>query len=131
LSAARHVEAAARYNVRVAEGALLPSVDLVGQIDRSAEVSTRNLESDREALLGVVTVPLYQAGAVSAQIRQAKHSHNQRRIEIEQFRRAVIERTTQAWEDLVAARERIFSRREQVRAAEIALEGTEQEAAVG
>lgn len=131
LEAAHYVEAAARYNVRAATASLLPSVSLVGRSLRSDEATLEDNSTRSDSLRAQVTIPLYQSGAVESQIRQAKEIANQRRIEIEQTRRAIVEATTQAWEDLQAARERIASTREQVRANEIALEGVRQEALVG
>lgn len=131
LEAAQHIEAAARYGVRAATSALLPQVSLVGRILRSDEATLDDVSSRSDSLRAQITIPLYQSGSVASQVRQAKEVANQRRIEIEQTRRAIVEATTQAWEDLQAARERIASTREQVRASEIALEGVRQEAMVG
>jgi TolC family type I secretion outer membrane protein len=131
LEAAQYVEDAARHNVRVATGALLPSVNLVGRVLRSDETTFEDSESRSDSIRAQITIPLYQSGAVESQVRQAKEIASQRRIEIEQTRRAIVESTTQAWEDLESARARIATGREQVRANEIALEGVRQEASVG
>ena len=61
----------------------------------------------------------------------AEQVASQRRIEIEVARRAVVENVTKAWEVLQAASAQITALRDAVRAAEIALEGVTQEAAVG
>ena len=131
LEAAQYVEEAAQHGVRVATGALLPSVNLVGRVLRSDEATLEDIASRSDSLRAQVTIPLYQSGSVESQVRQAKEVANQRRIEIEQTRRAIVERTTQAWEDLQSSRSRIETGRDQVRANEIALEGVRQEASVG
>jgi TolC family type I secretion outer membrane protein len=131
IEAAQYVEDAARHSVRVATGALLPSLNLIGQVLRSDEATLQGAESDSDSIRAQLTIPLYQSGSVESQVRQAKEVASQRRVEIEQTRRAIVERTTQAWEDLQSARARIATNREQVRANEIALEGVRQEASVG
>lgn len=131
VDAARFSEAAAGFGVTTAFGQLLPTVNLVGQMRRSDETTTENVASRSDSIIAQVTVPLYQSGSVTSQVRQAKQVRNQRRIEIEATLRTTLEATEQAWEALVAARSQIDSRAEQVRANEIALEGVKQEAAVG
>ena len=78
-----------------------------------------------------MSVPLYQQGAVTARLRAAREVASQRRIEIEQNRRAVLENVSVAWENLQTARAQIAAFGDAVRAAEIALDGVTQEAAVG
>jgi len=79
----------------------------------------------------VVTVPLFSGGLTSSRIRQAIERNNADRITIEAQRRAVLQQVTQSWNQLIAARANIGSDTEQVRAAEIASEGTKQELGVG
>ena len=131
LQAAQFSEDAAHYSVRVAAGALLPSVNLVGRALHSDEASRENIATRSDSVRAQVTIPLYQAGSVASQVRQTKQVLQQRRIEIEQTRRVIVELTTVAWEELQAARARITTNREQIRANEVALEGVRQEASVG
>ena len=128
---AEHNEQAAKHAVRAASGDLLPSVNLVGELSRSDESSTEGVTADSESIIARVSVPLYQAGAVHSQVREAKERRNERRIDIENVRRRIIESATQAWEELTSTRSEIVSRTEEVRATKIALEGVRQEAAVG
>ncbi|MDA1101070.1 MAG: TolC family outer membrane protein [Proteobacteria bacterium] len=131
IAAALHRESVARHAVRVAEGSLLPTVDLVGQLQRTDENTAENISSRADSLNATVSIPLYQAGAVASRIRQAKELLNQRRIEVEQSRRDVIEAASQAWEQLTTTRSQISARSEEIRANTIALEGVRQEAEVG
>ncbi|MDP6706845.1 MAG: TolC family outer membrane protein [Alphaproteobacteria bacterium] len=128
---ASFAERAANDAVRVAFAEVLPTVDLAGQVVRSRETSLENVSSESESLLARVTIPIYQAGLVHAQVREAKEFRNQRRIQVERVRREVVELITQAWELLETARSNVKARLEEVRANEIALEGVRQEAAVG
>jgi TolC family type I secretion outer membrane protein len=135
LAQSRYNEEAQGHAVRVATGNLLPTVSLVGSASRADDLSGDDTLSTTvtgsESLTAQVTVPLYQSGSVSSQIRQAKQTRNQRRIEIEETRRQVEEATIQAWETLIAARQVIVATREQVEANQIALDGVIQENQVG
>lgn len=131
INAAQQAEAAAGHDVRTAFGSLLPSISLVGTLQRTDEATIENSSARNDSLIAQLSVPLYQAGSVSSKVRQAKELRNQRRIEIEVARRFVVEETRQAWEALVASRSRIAAREQEVRANEIAMEGVKQEAAVG
>ncbi len=128
---AERSEAASRAAVEVANGVILPSVNLTGALSRGYDTSSFNDRLDSASLTATVTVPLYQSGSEYSQIRQAKQTNSQRRIDIETQRRAVVESVTQAWASLNSATEQIRANVDQVRAAEVALDGVEQEAEVG
>ena len=131
LKSARHAEAAARHGIAVSKGSLWPTVSLVGDLTRSEESTARNGRT-KSAFLGLeIGVPLYQAGAAYSNVRQRRQIASQRRLEIDGARRQVIQNATQAWEALNTAQAQIEARSKEVQAAEIALEGVKQEAAVG
>jgi TolC family type I secretion outer membrane protein len=129
--AAQYAEQAATDAVDQVRGELLPEVGLVGSVGRNWEPSTSIDRADSASVTAQVTIPLYQAGVVSARVREAKHTAGQRRIEIEEARRLATENAIRAWEALTTARAGIRSRQAQVRSADIALEGVRQEADVG
>ncbi len=131
LEGAGHQEDAARDAVEVAFGEILPNATLNGTVDGGHETTREYVTTHSISILARVTVPLYQAGAVHARVRQAKELRNQRRIEVERARRRAVETVTQSWENLGTARSNIAARQQEVRANEIALEGVRQEAAVG
>lgn len=131
--AAAFVAEAARYNVDVVRGDLLPSVNLqasasktIEDLDHVSDGNTRQL-----SLLGSINVPLYEAGSVYSAVREAKQVESQRRIEIIGAARSVREAVVSSWNLLAAARETIVSSKAQVAAAGIALEGVKQENLVG
>jgi TolC family type I secretion outer membrane protein len=128
---ARYSEQAAQHAVRTAVGQLLPTVDLVGALDRSDETTARNVDTSNASVSAQVRVPLYQSGAVHSRVREAKERRSQARIDVEVAERQVVERATQAWEILVSSRSQISAREEEVKANQIALEGVRQEAEVG
>ncbi len=131
IAVAIHNENAARHAVEVAEADLLPTVDLAGQVSRSDETSFEDISNRSDSINAIVSVPLYQAGAVHSQIRQAKELLNERRIAVEQTRRDVAEAASAAWERLTTTRSQILARSDEIRANTIALEGVRQEAEVG
>jgi outer membrane protein len=124
-------EVAAQRSVRAAEGALYPTLSLNGSATHSEQAQVQNSETDSATIGASVTIPLYQQGSEYATIRQQKQTANQRRIEIELQRRSVRESVTRSWASLSSASDRIRSGVDQVRAAEIALDGVRQEAEVG
>lgn len=129
--AAQYSEQAALGAVNQVRGELLPEIGLQGALSRSWESQASIDRADGASITAQVRIPLYQAGVVSARVREAKHTAGQRRIEIEETRRQVREVAIRAWESLTTARAAIRSRQSQVDAAEIALEGVRQEALVG
>ncbi|HSR73081.1 MAG TPA: TolC family outer membrane protein [Kiloniellales bacterium] len=124
-------ERAAQKRVREVLGELYPTVSLVGTLRHAEETSSSNSESDSAALLAEVVVPLYQQGAVSSRVREAKQVASQRRLEIEETRRRATQEAVSAWNALESARAQHISFQSGVRSAEIALEGVRQENAVG
>jgi outer membrane protein/adhesin transport system outer membrane protein len=129
--AAEYAERAAREGIDVVFGELLPSLSLTGSLSTGEDQSRKNVSTDSAAIIAQVTIPLYQAGGVTSRVREAKQRVSQRRQDIEVQRRLAAQTATTAWQALETARAQIQSFEAQVRAAEIALEGVQQEAAVG
>ena len=130
LSAQYNVDAS-DFEIEAIEGEFLPTLTLEGSYSRRWESSASVRDSNTALLLGRLSVPLYQAGSVSARARQARQTSSQRRLDVESVRNQVRAAATVAWDGLVAARAQIVSDNQQVRAARIALDGVRQEAEVG
>ncbi len=128
---ADYAELSARDDIDVALSGLLPQVSLRGGYDRQYDVSSVTERADSLSLSAIVSVPLYQSGAEHSSVRRSKQIASQRRLEFEEARRAVLEEVTRAWEALITAQAKIAAFESQVRAAELALEGVEQEVLVG
>ncbi|MEM7041263.1 MAG: TolC family outer membrane protein [Pseudomonadota bacterium] len=123
--------AAAKEDVDVAESALYPRLSVNGELNYTDEPSL-SVPWQRVASVGAtLAVPLYQGGGEYAQIRQSKQTVQQRQADLDAVYRSVREEVTAAWQALITARASIESITEQVRAAEIALDGSRQEALVG
>ena len=129
--AAQFTEAADKDAVDVAFSQLMPQVSLQAQAlrdDNSTFPETRVIGA--QVLLNA-SVPLYQGGAEYSRVRQARETREQATRQVDSARRTAIQNATQSWETLVAARSTIDSTRSQIRANQVALEGTEREAIVG
>ncbi|HMB74957.1 MAG TPA: TolC family outer membrane protein [Kiloniellaceae bacterium] len=124
-------ERAAEKSVRVAEGSLLPTLQLRGTLQHQDELHDSDNTFQEAQILAELSVPFYQQGVVSSQVRQAKQTASQRRIEVDAARVRAREDAIRAWESHQTAKAQIESFKAEVRATEIALEGVRQENLVG
>ncbi|MBT5416068.1 MAG: TolC family outer membrane protein [Rhodospirillaceae bacterium] len=129
--AALYDERAAKEDIGLIEGELLPSLDIEGQYSRATDVSSRATDIDTKSVALQLTVPLYQSGSVYSRVREAKQTASRSMIQIEEARRSAIETATRAWEDLQTARSQVGAFQKESDSNQIALEGTEQEATAG
>ena len=130
---ATFAELAARDNIDVVRGQLLPQVSVIGTLARSYDqsISFKGALSNSAQVTAQLTMPLYEGGAIYSQTRQAQQTVGQRRSQVDDARRAAVQTATQFWSTLEAARASISSFAAAVRAAQIALQGVQQEALVG
>jgi outer membrane protein len=136
IQATQHLVDAAGHSVNSAEGALLPGVTASAGVTTSYRDSTPgSITSDgtsTSATIGAtLTIPLYQGGRVSAQVRQSKESLGQARIEVDVSRDQVRAAVTSAWTQYTAGAEVVAANRELVSAAQLALNGVIEERNVG
>ncbi|MHA6644555.1 TolC family outer membrane protein [Mesorhizobium sp. A623] len=136
--ATEHLVDAASFSVKSAEGALLPQLSASAGVSRdyrNTEGSTLAGTSDgytNSASIGAtLTVPIYQGGRASAQVRQSKEQLGQARIEVDVSRDNVRAAVTSAWTQYTAAREGVDANRALVAAAQLALDGVVEERNVG
>ena len=123
----------AAFQVKIAEGALYPTVSAVGNVQKQygSTASLAILETLSASLGAQVSVPLYQGGAEYSAIRQSKETLAQRRLDLDTARDQVVATIVQWWGALEAAKAQIKSTQAQVTAAEVALNGVREEARVG
>src|SRR5664280_481922 len=123
----------AQQQVKVAEGALYPTISVQGNFQKNwmSAQSLNVYESYSASVLGTLSMPLYQGGAEYSLIRQAKETLGQKRIDLDTARDTVRQNVVQAWGQLDAAKANIEATNAQVQAAEIALNGVREEARVG
>ena len=129
--ASRFDERSAAAGVKVVTSELYPTIDLAGELNRRNDTSSTDSRSDTQTITARFSVPLYQAGDVSARIRAAKQTHSQRRRELDAAIRSAIASGIRAWKGHQTSVAQIKAFGSEVRAASIALEGVRQEAQVG
>jgi outer membrane protein len=124
---------AAVFQVKIAESALSPTVNLVGNVQKQfgSTSSLSVLETFTAFAAGQITIPVYQGGGEYAAIRQAKETLQQRHADLDTVRDQARQTLVQAWGQLEAAKAQIQATQAQVNASEIALNGVREEARVG
>ncbi|HVH81856.1 MAG TPA: TolC family outer membrane protein [Stellaceae bacterium] len=130
---AAFAEAAARDNIDVVRGQLLPQISIIGDLNRSfsPSITLKTAREDTASVVAQMTMPLYEGGQIYSQTRAAEQTVGQRRSQVDDARRQAVQSATQSWETLQSARAAVASFGAAVKAAQIALEGTQQEALVG
>jgi outer membrane protein len=139
--ATQHLVDAAGFSVKSAEGALLPQLSASAGVSRDYRnsdggstlpgVPSTDGYSNSASIGATLTVPIYQGGRASAQVRQSKESLGQARIEVDVSRDNVRAAVTSAWTQYTAAREGVDANRALVSAAQLALNGVIEERNVG
>jgi outer membrane protein len=123
----------AALQVKVAEGALYPTLAAVGTVQKTfgPTSSLAIVENLSASLAAQLSVPIYQGGAEYAAVRQSKETLGQRRLDLDTARDQVQSTVVQSWGQLEAAKAQIAATTAQVTAAEVALNGVREEARVG
>ena len=117
--------------VKVNEGALLPTVSLQASVQQSYEQQLTVFRAFGASAIAQISAPLYQGGAEYSLIRQSKETLAQQRLNLEQVRDQTRANTVTAWGQLVAGKAQVASAQAQVTASEIALNGVREEAKAG
>ena len=117
--------------VKVNEGALLPTVTALASIQEAYQPAITTPKQFLTSAVAQFNVPLYQGGAESSLIRQSKETLSQQRLNLELTRDQTRANTVTAWGQLVAGKAQVASAQSQVTASEIALNGVREEAKAG
>jgi outer membrane protein len=120
----------AQLQVKVSESALYPTVTLLGNVQHLHDVPFSGLIPEQSAATALITVaiPLYQGGAEYSAIRQSKETLAQRRLDLTATRDKARASVVEVWGEIRAAKAQMKAAQEQVRAAEVALNGMRMEA---
>lgn len=129
--AAQYAVDSAGFQVKSAEGTMLPGVVLQGAVTRNTGNAGQGLDDTTASITARVEVPIYQGGAEYGQIRQAKEILGQQRILVDSARASVQQTVVSAYAQLDSALARITASRSQIAAANLALEGVIEERKVG
>jgi outer membrane protein len=117
--------------VKINEGALLPTVTLQASVQQAYEQTLITPRTFGASAAAQVTIPIYQGGGEYSLIRQSKESLAQQRLNLETTRDQTRSNTVTAWGQLVAGKAQVASAQSQVTASEIALNGVREEAKAG
>ena len=129
--AAAYNHQAAKANIKVLRGDLLPTLSVQAEYSLRSEPSSTIRRTGTGKISGVLSVPLYQGGRVYSQVRQAKQQASESQLQILDARRQVRQSVVSTWNAYVASRQTITSTKAQVSANALALSGVRQEALVG
>lgn len=132
LLAQAFVEVAANSDIGVAFSNLLPSASLVATASGADPDFAKS--KDRSSVLQIgaqLSIPLYESGFVYSQVRQAKQLASQSRIQVIEVARGVRQAVASSWNAYVGLAQIIKNSRTQVRAAQLALNGVQQEYQAG
>ncbi|MBR0958836.1 TolC family outer membrane protein [Bradyrhizobium japonicum] len=117
--------------VKIAEGALLPTLSVTATAQRADEQSLIQLRSYTASAVAQLSVPIYNGGGEYSLIRQSKENLAQQRLNLENTRDQTRATVVQWWGSLQASKAQVQSAQAQVTASEIALNGVREEAKAG
>jgi outer membrane protein len=132
ISGSLHGVDAAELQVKIAEGALYPTVGLSASVSNQYDVNgIPGFKVLSGTITGQLTIPIYQGGAEYAATRQAKESLSQQEIQTDSLRNQVRQAVIAAWGLNTAAVGVVRAAHAGVSANEVALTGVREEAKVG
>lgn len=131
VNAAQFDQKTAKDQIDVAFGKMLPEVSIQGSFQRNDDQSFGQSSYNEGVIMGVVTIPLYQAGNVESQVRQSKQQYYRTKNLVDEALRQSEQQAIASWQALDTANAQISAFEEQVKAARVALDGIRQEQQVG
>ncbi|WFU77040.1 MULTISPECIES: TolC family outer membrane protein [unclassified Bradyrhizobium] len=117
--------------VKINEGALLPTVTLQAAVSTAYQQTLQVFRTNTASAIATASVPIYQGGTEYSLIRQSKENLAQQRLNLETTRDQTRANVVQAWGQLEAGKAQVKSAQAQVTASEIALNGVREEAKAG
>jgi outer membrane protein len=123
----------ASTSIHVAESSLMPTITLQGSASRSkqSDPSLTTFGTDQASITGLLTQPIYDGGLAASQTRQAKEVAAQSRLVLDQVRNQARTAAIGAWVANEGAKIAVSASESEVRAATVALQGVQKEAAGG
>ena len=123
----------ASTSIRVAESSLMPTIALQGSASRSKQSDSTlgTFGTDQASITGLLTQPIYDGGLAASQTRQAKEIAAQSRLVLDQVRNQARTAAVGAWVANEGAKVAVSASESEVRAANVALQGVQKEAAGG
>jgi len=124
-------ERAAFANVDVQLSGLLPSLSIQALLSKSEQQVSRIDDTSVAQVLAVLSLPIYTGGLADSQVRQAKEQVQAAKFQVDTAERQAVQDAASAWDSLASARAQALSFQDQIKANQVALEGTQQEALAG
>src|SRR5712672_2439868 len=123
----------ASTSIRVAESSLMPSITVQGSASHAVETdpTISTLRTDQASVIGQLNQPIYDGGTAASQTRQAKEVASQSRLVLDQVRNQARTAAVSAWVANEGAKIAVAASESEVRAATVALQGVQREAAGG
>ena len=133
VQAALHAVDAAALQVKLVEGELYPTLNIVGSVQNNYNFfGVPGVRLFNGSIVGQLSIPIYEnGGEVYARTRQAKETLGQARLQADLQRDMVRATVVSTWGQLDSARATIYSSKASVKSNEIALDSIRQEAEVG
>jgi outer membrane protein len=135
---AAYARRAAENQISIERAALLPSLAVVGRLQRDWKVSQElppfaspSGVYDTAYLSLQLTMPLYQSGAEYARVRAAEKSAQQALFQLDSARRAAVSAIVQSWQQREAAQATLAAYSLQIGQAQIAVVQFERQLAIG
>ncbi len=123
-----------RAQYEVASADIIVSIAEAGRLPRltgSAQIRVDDDGNDRQSLGLSFAGPIYQGGAISSALRQARARRDASRAALLITTENVVQNAANSWADLTVANAVFAATDEQVRAARLALRGAQEEFEVG
>jgi len=121
----------AHLQVKINEGALLPTLSVQVSAQQQSEPFPGETTLFTGTAGGQLTVPLYQGGQEFSLIRQSKETLAQQLLQLDLTRNQTRQAVVQAWGQLEATKAQVTAAQSQVTSSEVALNGVREEARVG
>jgi outer membrane protein len=131
VTAAEYGVDVAQLQVKIAEGALWPSLTLQGNVQRQWDSALLTPKLFTNSVMLNLSVPIYQGGAEYSAIRLDKENVGQQRLNVDQVRDQTQSNVVEAWGQLQAAKAQVAAAERQGDASERALTGVRNEALAG
>jgi outer membrane protein len=131
ITAAMYGVDVANLQVKVNEGALYPTLAVQASVQQAQNPAVLILNEFTASAIAQLTIPLYQGGGEYSLIRQSKESLGQQRLNLDLVRLQIRAYVAQTWAAVAAARSELEKAKEEVSAAEAAVNGILKEILVG
>jgi outer membrane protein len=121
----------AYLQVKINEGALFPTLVFQGSVQQANQPAAGVANQFVASAVGQLNIPIYQGGAEYALIRQSKETLGQQQLNLDLVLRQTRAAVAQYWAQVQATKGELEKAKEQVAAAEAAMNGMLKEIRVG